>query len=96
MEVVDWHRGDDPLPTKTLRMGIDRNGNPCQKLSCRNWTLTMAKKDDLERAELERLNAQLTDSLERCRRILADYQSRLAANTNEPSDPVEEHRRDQA
>jgi hypothetical protein len=40
--------------------------------------------DNRDAAELERLNAQLTDSLERCRRILADCQSKLAANTNQP------------
>jgi hypothetical protein len=44
--------------------------------------------DDTEKeqvARLERLNAELSDSLQRCRRLLHDYQSRLAANSNEAS-----------
>lgn len=35
-------------------------------------------------AELKRLNAQLADSLERCRRILADCRAQLAVNADEP------------
>lgn len=37
-----------------------------------------------EIAELERLNCELTRSLRRCRRLLFDYRSQLAANTNLP------------
>lgn len=31
-----------------------------------------------------RVNAQLTESLERCRDLVADCRSKLAANSNEP------------
>lgn len=45
----------------------------------------MAKTEDqTEIAELQRLNAQLSSSLKRCRRILADCQSKLASNNNVP------------
>ena len=40
--------------------------------------------NDQEIAELERLNAKLSDSLKRCRLILADCQSKLASNSNAP------------
>jgi hypothetical protein len=43
----------------------------------------MAKTDEQEIAELQRLNDKLSESLERCRRILADCQSKLAANSND-------------
>lgn len=44
----------------------------------------MAKNEGkAEIAELERLNAQLSETLDRCRRILADCRSKLAANGNE-------------
>ena len=43
----------------------------------------MAKTDENEIAELQRLNDKLSESLERCRRILADCQSKLAANSND-------------
>jgi len=45
--------------------------------------LQMAKTDENEIAELQRLNDKLSESLERCRRILADCQSKLAANSND-------------
>jgi hypothetical protein len=49
-------------------------------------------RDDKEEiAELERLNARLADSLDRCRRILADCQSKLAANANDAPDEPGEH-----
>jgi hypothetical protein len=54
----------------------------------------VAKKDDkAEIAELERLNAQLSETLDRCRRILGDCRSRLAANGNERDaiDPERKH-----
>jgi hypothetical protein len=47
---------------------------------------------DKEIAELERMNARLADSLDRCRRILADCQSKLAANANdEPEETGEQN-----
>jgi hypothetical protein len=42
------------------------------------------KTDKQEIAQLEQVNAQLTNSLERCRELLADCRSKLAANTNAP------------
>ena len=39
-----------------------------------------------EGAELERLNAKLSESLDRCRRLLSDCQSKLAANGSRPPD----------
>ena len=39
--------------------------------------------DKQEIANLERINAQLTRGLERCRFLLADCRSKLAANSNE-------------
>jgi hypothetical protein len=54
----------------------------------------VAKKDrKAEIAELERLNAQLSETLDRCRRILADCRSKLAANGNERDtiDPERQH-----
>ena len=50
----------------------------------------MSKKQDQEIAELERLNAQLSGSLKRCREILADCHSRLASNSNAPDESDEE------
>jgi len=35
-------------------------------------------------AELQQLNSELTRSLERCRRLLFDCRSQLAANVNMP------------
>lgn len=42
------------------------------------------QEDKQEIAELERLNHELTRSLQRCRRLLFDCRSQLAANTNMP------------
>jgi hypothetical protein len=42
-----------------------------------------AEDDRQDTAELERMNAELTESLKRCRRIVSDCQSRLVANCNE-------------
>lgn len=39
--------------------------------------------DTQEIANLERINAELTQSLKRCRFLLADCRSKLAANSNE-------------
>ena len=44
----------------------------------------MAIHDHNDDSELEGLNAELTRSLSRCRRLLFDYRSQLAANTNQP------------
>jgi nitrate/nitrite-specific signal transduction histidine kinase len=38
-----------------------------------------------ERAHLERINAELNESLERCRDLLKTHRSQLAANSNEPN-----------
>ena len=43
-----------------------------------------AQQDKQEAAELEQLNAELTQSLARCRKLLFDCRSQLAANTNMP------------
>lgn len=40
--------------------------------------------DKQDVAELEQLNAELTQSLARCRKLLFDCRSQLAANTNMP------------
>jgi hypothetical protein len=42
------------------------------------------KRDLKSGAELERVNAELRQSLEKCRELLADCRSKLAANGNEP------------
>ena len=43
----------------------------------------MVENDNTEIAQLERVNAELKDSLKRCRQIVSDCQSRLAANSND-------------
>lgn len=45
------------------------------------------KNDRDELARLERLNHELTDSLRRCRKLLHDFEARLAANSNQAEDP---------
>ena len=40
--------------------------------------------DEREIAELEQLNGELTRSLARCRKLLSDCRSQLAANANMP------------
>lgn len=42
------------------------------------------QQDKQEIAELEQLNAELTRSLVRCRKLLFDCRSQLAANSNMP------------
>jgi hypothetical protein len=42
-----------------------------------------------EVVELEQINAELTQSLKSCRKLLFDYRSKLAANSNGP-EPLEE------
>ena len=42
------------------------------------------QEDKQEIAELEELNQELTRSLQRCRRLLFDCRSQLAANSNMP------------
>jgi hypothetical protein len=42
------------------------------------------QQDSQEVAHLTRVNAELTASLKRCRVLLDDCRSRLAANSNEP------------
>jgi hypothetical protein len=43
----------------------------------------MANRED-EIAELKQMNSRLDESLRRCRALLADCKSKLAANSNEP------------
>lgn len=42
------------------------------------------QQDKQEIAEMEQLNRELTRSLQRCRKLLFDCRSQLAANTNMP------------
>jgi hypothetical protein len=42
------------------------------------------QQDNQETAHLKRVNAELTDSLERCRHLVDDCRAKLAANSNEP------------
>lgn len=42
-----------------------------------------------ERAELQRVNEELTESLARCRFMLAEAREKLAANTNDHEPLVE-------
>ena len=46
--------------------------------------------DEQEFEALKRVNAELTHSLERCRALLDDCRSKLAANSNEPELPDED------
>jgi hypothetical protein len=43
------------------------------------------QQDKQELVDLNRLNAQLTESLKRCRELLADCRSHLVVNSNQPS-----------
>ena len=52
--------------------------------------------DKQEIARLEQVNEQLEDSLERCRDLLQEYRSRLAANTNTELDPSEDDQQGQS
>lgn len=47
------------------------------------------QQDKQEIADLERMNAELTTSLDRCRELLSDCRSHLAANSNQWSEPEE-------
>lgn len=48
------------------------------------------QQDEREIAHLERLNADLSQSLQRCRALLKDCRSRLAANSNDETHPPEQ------
>lgn len=48
------------------------------------------QKDEQEIAHLERLNASLSQSLQRCRDLLKDCRSRLAANSNDETVPEDD------
>ena len=57
----------------------------------------MTDKDDKQEiARLEQVNEQLEDSLERCRELLHEYRSKLAANTNTEVDPSEDDQQGQS
>jgi len=45
------------------------------------------QQDNQEVAHLSRVNAELSASLKRCRVLLDDCRSRLAANSNDPEVP---------
>ncbi len=47
-----------------------------------------SKQDRAKAGDLERVNAELTASLETCRKLLAECRSKLAANANDPTPPV--------
>ena len=47
--------------------------------------------DNKEVAPLEQINAELTESLTRCRTLLARCRSQLAANSNDLEKAVEGH-----
>lgn len=49
------------------------------------------QQDNQEIAHLSRVNAELTASLKRCRVLLDDCRSRLAANSNEPEVSDNDH-----
>ena len=48
--------------------------------------LVSDQQDKQEIAQLERVNSELTDSLERCRALLRDCRTKLAANSNDDGD----------
>jgi hypothetical protein len=56
--------------------------------------------DNQEANQLSRVNAELTQSLKRCRLLLNECRSKLAANSNEPEsldcDETEQHESDHA
>ncbi len=52
-------------------------------LNSRDSSMIGAEIDKQDMAQLERVNAELKESLKQCRRIVSDCQSRLAANSNE-------------
>lgn len=47
--------------------------------------------DKQEIANLRQINAELTRSLDRCRFLLADCRSKLAANSNEEEQLIEDN-----
>ena len=50
----------------------------------------MNDEDKSEIARLEQVNERLEDSLERCRELLKEYRSKLAANANDEPEPDED------
>ena len=54
------------------------------------------KDDKQEIARLEQVNEQLEDSLERCRELLQEYRSKLAANTNTEVDSSKDNQQEQS
>jgi len=52
--------------------------------AARTRFLQVSHKDENDEiARLERLSEELSQSLQRCRKMLHDYEARLAANSNE-------------
>jgi hypothetical protein len=47
----------------------------------------MSKENEQEIARLSRLNAELSESLQRCRDLVEHWRSHVAANNNEPNAP---------
>ena len=58
------------------------------------------QQDNSETVRLKKVNAELTRSLDRCRELVEDCRSKLAANSNEPmifdNDDEEEDESDRA
>ena len=50
---------------------------------CKQFTVS-DQQDNSEIARLKKVNAELTRSLDRCRELVDDCGSKLAANSNEP------------
>ena len=48
------------------------------------------QQDNRETTHLEKVNAELTRSLKRCRVLLEDCRAKLAANSNEPESANED------
>ena len=52
--------------------------------------MTTNHDSESERAHLERINAELNQSLERCRDLLKTCRTQLAANSNDEEDGADE------
>ena len=52
--------------------------------------MVSAEGENKEVARLERLNSELASSLERCRDLLRDCRSKLAANANDVAPPEDD------
>ena len=83
-DATSGRQAEEPLTFNRQVTGNETDSHGLQANTASRRITVTDQQDNSETAHLKKVNAELTRSLEKCRELVDDCRTKLAANSNEP------------